>query len=134
MRMPVNSSTMAGPETKAKASVVMMTRSASPRRRAGPDSAGPVTTTTTGTMPEQPARARAARPQPWSEATPSDTSAPLDASTRTTGIRRVRAEAAAARMVSPSSMDSAPRRRVDTDRTTMAGRPPSSSIPARTSR
>ena len=60
IRTPVNSSTMAGPETKAKASAVITTRSASPRSRAGPDSAGPVTTTTTGTMPEHMARARAA--------------------------------------------------------------------------
>ena len=36
------------------------------------------------------------------------------------------------RMVSPSSMERAPRRSAETDRTTMAGRPPSSSTPART--
>ena len=83
MRTPVKSSTMAGPDTKAKASVVMITRSARPSSRAGPERAGPVTTTTTGTMPEQAARARAARPHPCSEATPSDTSAPLEASTIT---------------------------------------------------
>ena len=46
------------------------------------------------------------------------------------GDPKVSAEAAATRMVSPSSMDSAPRRTVDTERTTMAGRPPSSSTPA----
>ena len=93
--------------------------------------AGPVTTTTNGTTPEHRDSDRAAWPQPWSDATPSDTSAPLEASTSTTGIRNMRAESAAARMVSPSSIESAPRRTVDTERTTMAGRPPSSSTPAR---
>ena len=49
-------------DTKAKASLVMTTRSASPRSSAGPDRAGPVTTITTGTMPEHMVRALAARP------------------------------------------------------------------------
>ncbi len=130
MRTPVKSSTMAGPETKAKASVVITTTSAMPSSRAGPESAGPVTTTTTGTIPEHMASARAACPHPWREATPSETSAPLDASTITMGIRKVRAEAAATRRVSPSSMDRAPLRCEDTDRATIAGRPPTSSTPA----
>ncbi len=60
MRTPVKSSTMAGPETKAKASVVITTRSAMPNRSAGPEMAGPVTTTTTGTIPEHMVNARAA--------------------------------------------------------------------------
>src|SRR5664280_1814016 len=59
MRTPVNCSTMAGPDTKAKASLVMTTRSARPRRNAGPEMAGPVTTTTTGTAPEHLVSARA---------------------------------------------------------------------------
>ncbi len=130
IRMPVNSSTMAGPDTKAKASPVITTRSARPSSSAGPDSAGPVTTTTTGTRPEHEARARAARPQPWSEATPPDTSAPLDARTSTKGIRSSAAAAAASANVSPSSGESAPRRTSEVDRTTMAGRPPRASTPA----
>ena len=131
MRTPVNCSTMAGPDTKAKASLVMTTRSARPRRNAGPEMAGPVTTTTTGTAPEHLVSARAACPHPCNETTPSDTSAPLEASTSTIGIRRVRAVRAATRMVSPSSNESAPRRMADTERTTIAGLPPSFSTPAR---
>ncbi len=50
----------------------------------------------------------------------------------TMGIRKDRAAAAATRMVSPSSGESAPRRSDDTERATMAGRPPNSSTPART--
>ncbi len=95
MRTPVKSSTMAGPDTKAYASEVITVRSDSPTKRAGPDSAGPVTTVRNGTIPEHEARARAARPQPCSEATPSDTSAPLEASTRTIGSRNAQAERAA---------------------------------------
>ena len=130
MRTPVNSSTMAGPDTKANASAVITVRSASPRRRAGPESAGPVSTMTTGTTPEHAAKARAARPHPCSEATPSDTSAPLVARTRTMGIRRALAAAAACLIVSPSSRHRAPRRTSEAVRTTMAGRPPSCSMPA----
>ncbi len=132
MRMPVNSSTMAGPDTNANASVVMTTRSAIPRRKAGPERAGPVTTTTTGTTPEHWVRARAACPHPCRAATPSETSAPLEDSTRTTGMRKLRAAVAATAMVLPSSVDRAPRRSDETVRTTMAGRPASSSTPART--
>ena len=76
--------------------------------------------------------ARAARPQPWSDATPPDTSAPLEDRTRTKGIRRADATEAAWAIVSPSSGERAPRRTSDTDRTTMAGRSPRSSTPAAT--
>ncbi len=79
MRTPVNSVTIVGPLTNAYESAVMTTRSARPSRSAGPETAGPVTASTTGTMPEQSASARAASPQPWRAAMPSTMSAPLDA-------------------------------------------------------
>ena len=84
-RDPVNSATIDGPETKAYASSVMITKSASPMRRAGPDTAGPSSTTMTGTMPEQSAMARAACPHPWRAAMPSRMSAPLGAIDATRG-------------------------------------------------
>ena len=49
MVTPVNSATMVGPDTKAYESRVMITKSASPMRSAGPDTAGPVTIVIVGT-------------------------------------------------------------------------------------
>ena len=57
----------------------MITTSARPSSSAGPDTAGPVTTITIGTTPEQRTSSRAARPQPTSALTPSPMSAPLEA-------------------------------------------------------
>ena len=69
IRIPVNSATICGPDTKAKASELITTRSASPSRRAGPETTGPVAAAITGTCPEHgrsrrpPAPTRAARPR-----------------------------------------------------------------------
>ena len=60
MATPVNSATIAGPERNAYDAAVMTTKSASPSRSAGPDTAGPSTTMMTGTTPEQSAIALAA--------------------------------------------------------------------------
>ena len=89
--MPVNSATIWGPETNATASEFMTTRSERPSSRAGPEMTGPVAAAMTGTMPLQRAMAAAARPQPCREATPSSTSAPLEATKKTKGMRSWRA-------------------------------------------
>ena len=47
---PVNSATIWGPETNATASVLMTTRSERPSNRAGPETTGPVTAMSTGTI------------------------------------------------------------------------------------
>ena len=78
---------MAGPIRKATAAGVMTTRSAMPSRSAGPETTGPVATAITGTTPEQAAMAAADPPQPCRASMPSDTSAPLEASSSTKGIR-----------------------------------------------
>ena len=82
----MNSATICGPDTKATASELITTRSESPRRRAGPETTGPVAAAITGTCPLQREIAAAARPHPCSAATPSRTSAPLDATKKTKGI------------------------------------------------
>src|SRR5438067_5149171 len=132
MRTPVNSSTMFGPETNAKASSVKSTTSASPSRSAGPETAAPVTIITTGTLAPHRATAAAARPQPCRAAMPSLTSAPAVERMATSGTRCSRANVAAMAMVSPSSLLRAPRWRDGSVRTTTAGRPPRSSTPADT--
>ena len=106
----INSATIVGPETKAYASSVMITWSASPRRRAGPETAGPVTMRITGTMPEQAESAFAAWPQPWRAGMPSRMSAPLEPIVPTSGIPFVRAVSAATAIVDDACADSAPRR------------------------
>ena len=84
--IPVNSATICGPETKATASELMTTRSERPSRSAGPETTGPVAAAMTGTWPLQREMAAAARPHPCSAATPSSTSAPLDATKKTKGM------------------------------------------------
>ncbi len=86
--MPVNSATICGPETKATASELMTTRSERPRSSAGPETTGPVAAVITGTCPLQRAMAAAARPHPCRAATPSRTSAPLEATKKTKGMPR----------------------------------------------
>ncbi len=67
---PVNWATIEGPDTKANASAVMITTSASAEHEGGPEITGPVTAASTGTIPEQarsrrrPAPSRAARRSP----------------------------------------------------------------------
>ena len=72
----------------------------------GPDTTGPVAARSTGTRPEQRTSARAAVPQPCRAATPSCTSAPLEAMQRrrAAGRRRAACSAAAAN-VWPSASD-----------------------------
>src|SRR5579871_3648048 len=86
----------------------MLTMSANPRSNAGPDTAGPVTARATGTIPEHAAIARAAVPHPCRAATPSNTSAPLDATTPTSGRRTFNARAAAAAILRPAASERAP--------------------------
>ena len=86
----------------------MMTASASPRNRAGPDTAGPVTTMITGTTPEQRTSARAAVPQPCAAPMPAKMSAPLDSTKPMSGMRFSSAVKAANAMLSPSWGDNAP--------------------------
>src|SRR5438105_2204365 len=81
---PVTPATAAGPVTYANASLVITTTSARPRSSDGPDTQGPVTTSTTGTIPDASPSARATRPQACSELMPSTTSAPELDSTPTT--------------------------------------------------
>ena len=114
---------MAGPDTKATAAGVMTTRSAMPSMRAGPETTGPVTTAITGTTPEQAAMAAADPPQPCRASMPSDTSAPLEASSRTRGIRSCIAVRAATVKLSPSRLASAPRRRSEAVRANTASLP-----------
>ena len=87
----------------------MITTSARPSSSAGPDTAGPVTTTIMGTMPELRTISRAAPPQPTSASSPSPTSAPLEAMNTTNGTRSWRATRAASASVSPSGRVNAPR-------------------------
>ncbi len=107
---PVNSATICGPDTKATASAFITTKSASPRSSAGPDTTGPVAAAMTGTWPLQREIAAAARPHPCRAATPSWTSAPLDATKNTNGMPRFRAWSAASASRTPSAYVMAPRR------------------------
>ena len=122
--MPVNSATIWGPDTKATASELMTTRSERPSNSAGPETTGPVAAAITGTWPLQRAIALAARPHPCSAATPSRTSAPLDATKKTKGIPRWRAWSAASARRTPSAWVIAPRRMVPSERAMTALRPP----------
>ena len=89
----------------------MTTASAMPSSSAGPDTARPVTTSDDGhDSRSSPARARAAVPQPCSEATPSLMSAPDEASTTTRGSRWSRATGAPAASVALSAAVRAPSR------------------------
>ena len=121
---PVNSSTICGPETKATASEFMTTRSDMPSSRAGPETTGPVTAVITGTMPLHLAMAAAAMPHPCRAATPSWTSAPLEATMKTNGMRRWRACSAASARRTPSAWVMAPRRMEARDRQMTTLRPP----------
>ena len=129
---PVTSATAAGPEMYASALGVMTTASARPSRSAGPDSSGPSRTATTGTTPEQRAKAFAARPQPSRAATPSPRSWPEDASAATNGNRRSSARPAATASASaPSPLSARPRSKCWTCAVT-TGLPPGDNGPART--
>ena len=110
--MPVNSATICGPDTKATASELMTTRSESPSRSAGPETTGPVAAAITGTCPLQREIAAAACPHPCSAATPSRTSAPLEATKKTKGIPSCAAWSAASASRTPSAWVMAPRRMV----------------------
>ena len=119
-----------GPLTNAYASAVMTTWSARPSRSAGPDTAGPVTASTTGTMPEHSASARAASaPAVEGGHAFDDVGAARrdEADERDPLCERV---CAAIAMDSPSSELSAPLRTVGSIATTTAGRPPMSSTRA----
>ena len=122
--MPVNSATICGPDTNATASELITTRSDNPKRSAGPDTTGPVAAAITGTRPLQREMAAAACPHPCSEATPSCTSAPLDATKNTNGIPRSRAWSAASASRTPSAWVKAPRRMEASDRQMTTLRPP----------
>ena len=122
--IPVNSATICGPDTKATASELITTRSESPSSRAGPETTGPVAAAITGTCPLQREIAAAARPHPCSAATPSRTSAPLEATKKTNGIPSWRAWSAASASRTPSAWVMAPRRMVPSDRAMTALRPP----------
>jgi hypothetical protein len=102
----------------------MITWSAMPSSRAGPDTAGPSTTITVGTTPEQAVSARAAWPQPCSAARPSPMSAPVEESSTSTGSRSSRAARAASAMVSLSRGDNAPASSVVPTRTFTTDRGP----------
>ncbi len=115
--IPVNSATICGPETKATASEFMTTRSERPSSSAGPETTGPVAAAMTGHLPAAArAMAAAARPQPCRAATPSSTSAPLDATKKTNGMPSSRAWSAASASRTPSAWVMAPRRMVPSDR------------------
>ena len=122
--IPVNSATICGPDTNATASELITTRSESPKSSAGPDTTGPVAAAITGTCPLQREMAAAACPHPCSDATPSCTSAPLDATKNTNGIPRSRAWSAASASRTPSAWVKAPRRMEPSDRQMTTLRPP----------
>src|SRR5262245_10753295 len=87
----------------------MTTWSTSPSIRAGPDTHGPTTASSVGTTPEASVRARATRPQAWSDATPSPTSAPDVAIAPTTGTPSSMPSRTARSSASPSATPIAPR-------------------------
>ena len=122
--IPVNSATICGPDTKATASELITTRSERPSSSAGPETTGPVAAAMTGTCPLQRAMAAAARPHPWSAATPSRTSAPLEATKKTRGMPSATAWSAASASRTPSAWVMAPRRMVPRERAMTALRPP----------
>ena len=100
---------------------------------AGPDTLGPAATTTTGTTPEQRASSRAAAAQPSSAATPSDMSAPDEASRSTIGRRCWRAWRAASARLCPSEGIRAPERSSPPRASTsITDRPPISAVRTRT--
>ena len=82
-----------------------------------------------GTTPEHAVMRRAASPQPWTDGSPSVTSAPLDASVTTKGSRDASAVSAAWARVSPSAGCRAPRRTARSNRATTTGRPPMVAAP-----
>src|ERR1019366_4410356 len=77
-----------------------------------------------GTMPLHRAMAAAAMPHPCRAATPSWTSAPLEATMKTNGMRRWRACPAASARRTPSAWVMAPRRMEAKDRQMTTLRPP----------
>ena len=105
---PVNSVTIVGPDTKAYERSVITTWSTMPRRSAGPETAGPSTIMTVGTLPEQSVRARAASPHPCKADIPSVMSAPDEAMTATSGICSSTAVRAPVSMIDEASLLSAP--------------------------
>ena len=78
-----------------------------------------------GSDPSSARSARAAVPHPWRAATPSFTSAPLDAMTASSGRPAPRACSAASANVWPSASESAPRRRSSEISTSTTSRPAS---------
>ena len=101
---------------------------------AGPLTAGPSTTITTGTTPEQSAIARAARPHPCRAGRPSAMSAPLDRTTATSGRPFVRATIAAASICDDEALDNAPCFSVASTSTHTTSRPSTSRTSASTMR
>src|SRR5262252_679598 len=87
----------------------MTTWSTSPSIRAGPETHGPTTASIVGTTPEASVSARATRPQAWSDATPSPTSAPDVAIAPTTGTPSSTPSRTARSSASPSATPMAPR-------------------------
>ena len=86
----------------------MITWSAIPSRSAGPDTAGPSSSSTIGTTPDASDIALATRPQAWSAATPSLTSAPELATRPTIGMPSSTASRTARSIVWPSGVPIAP--------------------------
>ena len=87
----------------------MTTKSARPISNAGPETAGPDTMHTVGTMPEQSASALAARPHPCNAAIPSTMSAPDDSITAINGRPFDSAVWAASAITLDAAADNAPR-------------------------
>src|SRR5882762_3291147 len=104
----------------------MTTWSAMPAMRAGPDTHGPTMARITGTTPEASDRRAATRPQAWSEAIPSCTSAPELETTPTTGTPESTASLTTRSMASPSGGPNAPRCLPPSRRNSPTARPSSS--------
>src|SRR4051812_20332799 len=101
----------------------MITWSTIPRHSAGPETHTPVTIATVGTTPEASTSARAARPHPCSELTPSRMSAPVVSSHATKGSPSPTAVRTARSMASAPASPTAPWCFPPSTRSTTTARP-----------